>query len=100
MNWWPWVSRRAYDEVVRQRDRLELQNDKLFDHGIRMDRREHGLGEVQPSGKPKPELSDDVVAEIRRWSSTLTKEQLTKEAQRLYASGKTNEEVLDAIKQD
>ena len=44
----PWISRAAYLEVCRQRDRLEAQNDALLAHVVRMDRIEHGAPELAP----------------------------------------------------
>jgi len=43
---WPWISRRAFDIVVEQRDNLAEQYEKLLDHITRMDRNEHGLTET------------------------------------------------------
>jgi hypothetical protein len=101
MNWPPWVSKRAYDEVVRQRDRLEEQNDRLVDHAMRMDRIEHGTSEVAPSGEPKEPMSDEVIAEIRRWKGKGTQYDMTMEAKRLYAlPGATHESVLAALRQN
>ena len=98
MNWWPWVSRRAFDLVVKQCDRLEAQNDSLLEHVKRMDRIEHGVGELQPEAKPKEPLSDEIIHEIRRWARVDTREELTRQALTLRAQGKTDEEILDALR--
>jgi hypothetical protein len=50
---WPWVSRRAFDMVVEERDRLRVMNDQLMDHVKRINRVEHGLGEL-PRAKREP----------------------------------------------
>jgi hypothetical protein len=50
---WPWVSRLAYETVADERDRLREKNDELMAHIVRMDRLEHGVGEV-PRGPKKP----------------------------------------------
>ena len=96
---WLWVSRRAFDEVVRQRDRLETQNDKLVEHITRMDRTEHGLVETQPSGKPREPMSPEVLNEIKRWKSPGSRTIMTHEAQKLYAQDKDDNEVLAALRQ-
>lgn len=56
---WPWVSRRAYDVVIDERDRLREQNDALLDHIRRVDRIEHGVPELprqpRPAFEPMPQ---------------------------------------------
>src|SRR3989304_2331887 len=40
---WPYVSRRAYDLLVDERDRLRARNDELTDHLVRLARTTNGL---------------------------------------------------------
>lgn len=69
---WPLVSRRAFDlvleerdrlveEVARQADRLVEQADKFFAHMKRIDRIEHGVGEVEREPRKKLEPMPVVV---------------------------------------
>jgi len=60
---WPWVSRRAYDVLVDERDRLRTQNDMLLDHVKRIDRTEHGLGELP---RPQRPVVDPMPTELRK----------------------------------
>lgn len=96
---WPWVSRLAYNVVREENDRLRTQNDGLIDHLTRMDRREHGLGETQPSAKPREPMSPEVLAEIKRWKRPGTRTMRLHDAQRLYAQGKDHNEVLAALRE-
>jgi len=60
---WPLVSRRAYDLLMDERDRLREQVDKLLDHIKRTDRVEHGMGEVPRPQKPPLEPMPDILAD-------------------------------------
>lgn len=46
MAWWPWVSRRALDLALEERDRLVEQNAALTDALTRMSRFERGMSET------------------------------------------------------
>lgn len=95
---WPYVSRRAFDLVMAERDRVVAQNERLTEHIMRMDRLEHGVGEIQPELKPPPEpMTQDVVDWIRRWDSPITREELTRQAERLYARYRDWDMVLNVL---
>jgi hypothetical protein len=49
---WPWVSRRAYDTVVEERNYLRDQMAWLLMHVQRMDRVEHGVPEAPRMPRP------------------------------------------------
>ncbi len=51
---WPWVSVRAFDLLVAENARLLAQNTQMLDHVTRMDRVEHGKGEIPRA--PRAEL--------------------------------------------
>lgn len=52
---WPLVSRRAFDVLLDERDRLRVVNDELTSHLVRMHRVEHGVAETPRKLKPPPE---------------------------------------------
>jgi hypothetical protein len=60
---WPWVSRRAYDEVCRQRDRLERECDTLIDQMVRIKRVSEGMTELTPQ-KRKPDPVPETVTNL------------------------------------
>jgi len=68
MTWWPWVSRRAFDLVVAENDRLRTQVDGLIDHVKRIDRIEHGVGEVPRPARPTYDpMPKELVDHINGW---------------------------------
>jgi len=61
---WPLVSRRAFDIVLDERDRLRARNDELHDSMIRIQRVRHGMKEA-PRPEPKPVVVQ-IPAEVRK----------------------------------
>lgn len=80
-----WISRRAHEEIVAAHNReaaavreemvrLRDQVDRLLDHHIRVERREIGLPEVQPTIKaPEEELPERVVKIISLYADSRTR---------------------------
>lgn len=60
---WPWISRRAFDLVEAERDRLAGQNDQLVDQLVRMERWKGGMTETprEPRKDMEP-MPQDVYA--------------------------------------
>lgn len=59
---WPWVSRRAFDEVAMQRDELARKNDHLVDEMLKM--RRDGFAIAKPAVVHQPE--DEEAVGLRR----------------------------------
>ncbi len=95
----PWVSKRAYHEVCRQRDRLEAQVDRMLVHVTAMDRIDHGLKELTPERqKPKEPMPAVIREELAAWGAQ--REFLAKQVERLYAETGDWEEVLVFLQAD
>lgn len=98
---WPWVSRRAYDAVLEERDRLlqgqrDLREDltTLRDHLMRVDRREHGMTETPRESKPDPgPIPKEIDEQIMGYLSSSTRNQMRRECRRLAREGKTWEQI-------
>jgi hypothetical protein len=95
---WPWVSRRAYDAVVDQKDVLLDQNSKLIEHLSRKSRFEAGMSETpRPPPKmrePMPEVLRDNIAggsdsSMRRMRRT--------ELERRYSRGESWDAIVDDV---
>src|SRR3972149_6651908 len=70
---WPYVSRRAYDLLVDERDRLRARNDEVTDHLVRLARTTNGLRELkveQSKPDPMPQAVQDMVM---AWGSGATR---------------------------
>ena len=85
---WPWVSRRAYDVLLDERDRLRAVNDQLTEHLTRMHRVEHGVAETPRAPKAKveemPKSLDDYFNGLGNPSMA---KQLRREATSLHRAG-------------
>src|SRR3972149_5875385 len=70
---WPYVSRRAYDLLVDERDRLRARNDELTDHLVRLARTTNGLRELKvEQSKPDP-MPQEVQDMVMAWGSGATR---------------------------
>ena len=96
---WPWVSRRAFDEVSRQRDRLEAQNDKLVEQIVRMGRVEHGMTEL-PAEKRAPDPVPDAIRNlIAGFQSSQTQANMIAQVERLHRKGDSWEKIETFIRE-
>lgn len=98
---WPWISRRAFDLVCEERDRLRVQVDSLLDHTKRMDRNEHGLHEIPREQKPPldpapPELSEY----IKGFAFKGFRQRMWKNAISRRARGESWAEIMASIKRE
>jgi hypothetical protein len=83
-----WISRRAHEEIIAAHNReaaalrdemvrLRDQVDRMLDHHIRVERREIGLPEVQPTIKPpEEELPERVVKIVSLYADSRTRTSL------------------------
>ena len=85
----PWVSRLAYDQLEQERDWLREQNATLLEHVRRMDRVEHGLGELPRT--PRAELQPMPIRLAEHFRTAYANKSIAKmqrdEAYRRHASG-------------
>lgn len=112
---WPLISRRAFDLVIEERDQLQKQtvplqtfevvvaerdriikqNDELLEHLKRMDRVDHGVGEVPR--KPRPEL-EPMPKELREYLDGFADPNLRREqkntAYRQHARGTPWDDII------
>ena len=87
---WLWVSRRAYDLAVEERDHLRGQVDKLLDHRARMDRVEHGVAETPRKPKaPSQEMPKSLVDYFDGLGNASMGKHLRKEAERMHSAGES-----------
>ena len=97
---WPWVSRRAYDVLESERDRLREQNDALFDHFKRMDRVEHKLGEAVRPPRPEPEPMPILVRNyIKGFANPQIQKTVEEQCKRRYRNGESWAKILKEIQQ-
>ena len=94
---WPLVSRRAFDLVVDERDRLRAQNDRLIEHQNRIERREAGLPEVPREKRPVQPMPRT----LRRWieghGTPEIRRALMQEAHKRYAGGQSWESIEQEV---
>jgi hypothetical protein len=87
---WPWVSRRALDLALAEGERLRAQNDQLLAHVTRMDRVEHGLGEVPKGKRPDREpFPDDLLEYCNQFDNPVIRKQMRDDLLRQRAKGQT-----------
>ena len=81
---WPYVSRRAYDLLVDERDRLRGRNDELTDHLVRLARTSNGLRELKVEmSKPDP-MPEEIQNMIMRWGSGATRTDILGRAWKMH----------------
>jgi len=85
---WPWVSRRAYDLALEELHRLREQNTGLYEHFKRMDRTEHGLGEVPRPARTAIEAMPETIQEyISGFAGQQTQKQMRDQCWRRHGRG-------------
>lgn len=109
---WPFISRRAYDLLVEQRnlalqecDRLRQMHVKLTDHITRIDRIEHGVSEQpRPPKKELEEMPDKLKRYIDGYGNSSQRGELRRLAKKRYREGTPwdtiRREVMGAQEQD
>jgi hypothetical protein len=90
---WPWVSRRAYDEVCRQRDRMEAREAEIVDQLVRMSRVSQGMTEIKPTIKPPDPMPDALTRLIGGFSSSGVQAQMTEQCLKQRRLGETWENI-------
>ncbi len=87
---WPLVSRRAYDVLLDERDRLRAANDQLTEHLVRMHRVEHGVAETPRAPRPPvEEMPKSLVDYFDGLGNTAMARQLKREAANLHTRGES-----------
>lgn len=93
---WPWVSRRAYDLLLHDVERLEAQNDKLIDTITRQRRFEAGMAETpRPERKPLEPMPYELQEYIKGWASAATQKMQRSQAYRRHHRGEPWDEIMD-----
>jgi len=92
---WPLVSRRAYDVVLDENARLRAQVDGLIDHTCRIDRIEHGVGEVPRPPRP---VYEPMPQEIRHYVDGWAAPSIRKATRDKLVARYKNGESWDSIK--
>lgn len=93
----PLVSRLAYDEACRARDRAESQVDTLLDHVRRVERVERGMTEMPRQQKPAEVMPDDMIAYVQGWGSPETQSSVEDGLWKLYRRLRDWDKVRAAI---
>lgn len=86
---WPWVGRRAYEDALARLDKAEARVDKLLKHVTRMDRLEHGAGELAPEEVEPDPMPDHLYQLAMSWGAASTRARMLEEMERLRAKGMT-----------
>lgn len=95
---WPWVSRRAYDLLENERDRLREQNDQLFEHLQRIDRVEHKLPETPRAPRRELEpMPKPVRDHIDSFADRKIQAEMRKECLHRHANGEAWEKIIADI---
>lgn len=97
----PWVSRRAFDVVVDERDRLRERVDGLIGELVRLARKESGLPERAPDQraprKPTP-LPTELRNLISGFSDPTIQAQLEHEARNALRTGTPEAEIVGQLR--
>lgn len=95
---WPWVSRRAYDLLLHDVERLETQNDKLIDDLTRQRRVEAGMTETpRPERKPLEPMPYELQQHIKGWGGAGTQRMQRGQAYRRHARGEPWDDIMDDL---
>ena len=93
---WPWVSRRAYDLLIRDVERLSTQNGKLIDDLTRQRRVEAGMTETpRQEGKPLEPMPYEFQQHIKGWGGSGTQRMQRAQAYRRHHQGESWDEIMD-----
>ncbi len=91
----PWVSRRAYDLLFHQVERLETQNDKLVEDSTRQRRFEAGMTETpRPERKPTEPMPYELTQHIKGWGGADTQRMQRNQAYRRHHQGETWDDIM------
>ena len=89
MNFLPWVSRRAFDEVCGERDLLRNEKVQLIAELVGLTRVRHGLREKRKEERPPPEpVPEEIRALINRWESASSRRQMMLQVNTLRKRGR------------
>ena len=95
---WPWVSRRAYDAVVDQKDALLDQNSKLIDHLSRKSRFEAGMSETpRPPPKVREPMPEVLRENIAGGADSSMRRMRRTELERRYSRGESWDVIVDDV---
>ena len=95
---WPWVSRRAYDAVVDQKDALLNQNSKLIDHLSRKSRFEAGMSETpRPPSKAREPMPEVLRENIAGGADSSMRRMRRTELERRYSRGESWAAIIDDV---
>jgi hypothetical protein len=95
---WPWVSRRAYDAVVDQKDALLDQNSKLIDHLSRKSRFEAGMSETpRPPPKVREPMPEVLRENIAGGADSSMRRMRRTELERRYSRGESWDAIIDDV---
>ena len=98
---WPLVSRRAYDLLAHQMQRLEAQNDKLIEDLTRQSRFEKGMAETpRPERKQLEPMPRDLHDWIRGWANPATQKMQRAQAYRRHGRGEDWATIMDEMMQE
>ena len=93
---WPLVSRRAYDLLLDDVERLSTQNGKLIDDLTRQRRVEAGMTETpRPERKPIEPMPYEFQQHIKGWGGSGTQRMQRSQAYRRHQQGETWDEIMD-----
>ena len=92
---WPLVSRRAYDLLVHDKQRLEAQVDKLIDDMTRQRRVEVGMPEVpRPERKKLEPMPWELTQHIKGWLGAQTQKLQRNQALKRHAQGESWADIM------
>ena len=95
---WPWVSRRAYDAVIDQKDALLDQNSKLIDHLSRKSRFEAGMSETpRPPPKTREPMPEVLRENIAGGADSSMRRMRRTELERRYSRGESWDAIIDDV---
>lgn len=104
----PWVSRRAYEQIISERDRLiahvsrlEARIDGLVDQVVRIQRATQGMSEVPREPKPMKPMPDEIRTLIMSAGDSRIRAMQIREAWRRYQNaGDWDVVKVDMFRQD
>ncbi len=95
---WPWVSRRAYDTVIDQKDALLDQNSKLIEHLSRKSRFEAGMSETpRPPPKVREPMPEALRENIAGGADSSMRRMRRTELERRYSRGESWDVIVDDV---